>query len=97
MKNLEEIQLLLREHQELLQKRFRVSEMQVFGSYAKGQQTVDSDVDILISYDHPPTLWMLGELRDYLSEMLGLQVDIVTEKGLKPRMRERVLAEAVKI
>ena len=62
MKNLEDIQLLLREHQELLQRRFRVSEMQVFGSYARGQQTIDSDVDILIGYDHPPTLWMLGEL-----------------------------------
>jgi predicted nucleotidyltransferase len=97
MKSLEEIQLILQEHQELLQKRFRVSKMQIFGSYARGQQTINSDVDILIGYDHPPTLWMLGELRDYLSEMLGLQVDIVTEKGLKPRIRERVLAEAVKI
>ncbi len=71
--------------------------MQVFGSYARGQQTVDSDIDILIRYDHPPTFWMLGELRYYLSEMLGLPVDIVTEPGLKPRMREGVLAEAVKV
>ncbi|MBE9130248.1 MULTISPECIES: nucleotidyltransferase family protein [unclassified Coleofasciculus] len=97
MRNLEDIKQLLQKHQDFLRTRFRVSEMQVFGSYARGQQTADSDVDILICYESPPTLWMLGELRDYLSEILGLRVDIVTEKGLKPRIRERVLAEAVKV
>lgn len=54
-------------------------------------------MDILIRYDRSPTLWILGELRDYLTAVLGVRVDIVTEKGLKPRIRERVLAEAVKI
>ena len=97
MKSLEEITQILQIHQELLQERFRVSQMQVFGSYAKGEQTINSDVDILIRYDRPPTLWMLGELRDYLTEVLGVRVDIVTEKGLKPRIRERVLTEAIKI
>ena len=71
--------------------------MQIFGSYVRGQQTINCDLDILIRYDRPPKLWMSGELRDYLTEILGLRVDIVTEKGLKPRIRERVLAEAVKI
>ncbi len=97
MRSLEDITQLLQAHQELLQERFRVSEMQIFGSYARGQQTSNSDLDILICYDCPPTLWMLGELRDYLTKILGVRVDIVTEKGLKPRIRERVLAEAVKV
>ncbi|HEY9770017.1 MAG TPA: nucleotidyltransferase family protein [Coleofasciculaceae cyanobacterium] len=97
MKSLEEITQLLQVNQKYLRERFRVSQMQVFGSYARGEQTINSDVDILIRYDRPPTLWMLGELRDYLTEVLGVRVDIVTEKGLKPRIRERVLAEAVKV
>ena len=97
MRSLEDITQLLQIHQELLQKRFRVSQMQIFGSYARGQQTINSDLDILIRYDRPPTLWMLGELRDYLTEILGMPVDLVTEKGLKPRIRKRVLAEAVKV
>lgn len=97
MKTLEEITQLLQINQEYLREKFRVSQMQVFGSYARGEQTINSDVDILIYYDRPPTLWMLGELQDYLTEVLGIRVDIVTEKGLKPRIRERVLAEAVKV
>jgi predicted nucleotidyltransferase len=97
MRNLEEIKQILQRHRDFLRTKFRVSELQVFGSYARGQQTIESDVDILIRYEAPPTLWMLAELRDYLSEVLGLRVDIVTEKGLKPRIRERVLAEAVKV
>lgn len=97
MRSLEDITQLLQVYQELLRERFRVSQMQIFGSYARRQQTSNSDLDILIRYDRPPTLWMLGELRDYLTDVLGVPVDIVTEKGLKPKIRERVLAEAVKV
>lgn len=97
MKSLEEIQQLLQTHRDLLQDRFRVSEMSIFGSYARGQQTPSSDLDLLIDYDRPPTLWMLAQLRDYLSEILEMRVDVVTQKGLKHRIRERVLGEAVKV
>ena len=94
MKSLKDIQDLLREYQGLVRERFRVTEIRVFGSYARQEQTLSSDVDILIGYEQAPTLWMITELRDYLSEVLGLPVDVVTEKGLKPRIRERVLIEA---
>lgn len=97
MKSLEDIQNLLREHQDLVQERFRVTEMRVFGSYVRQEQTLSSDVDILIDYEQAPTLWMIGELRDYLSEVLGLPVEVVTEKGLKPWIRERVLMETVSL
>jgi len=75
----------------------RVTEMLVFGSYARREQRAGSDVDILIRYEKAPTLWMLGELREYLSEGLGMPVDVVTEKGLKLQIRERVLVEAVRV
>jgi len=97
MKTLEEIKCILQEHQELVHQRFRVTEMRVFGSYARGEQTEDSDVDILIGYERAPTLWMLVELRDYLSEVLEMPVDVVTDGGLKPRIQERVWAEAIEI
>ncbi|MDJ1174036.1 nucleotidyltransferase family protein [Roseofilum capinflatum] len=97
MKTLEEIKCILQEHQELVRQQFRVTEMRVFGSYARGEQTEDSDVDILIGYERAPTLWMLVELRDYLSEVLEMPVDVVTDGGLKPRIQERVWAEAIEI
>ncbi|MDJ1169645.1 nucleotidyltransferase family protein [Roseofilum sp. BLCC_M154] len=97
MKTLEEIKCILQEHQELVRQQFRVTEMRVFGSYARGEQTEDSDVDILIGYERAPTLWMLVELRYYLSEVLEMPVDVVTDGGLKPRIQERVWAEAIEI
>jgi len=54
-------------------------------------------VDILVDYEVAPTFVMLVELRDYLSEVFGLKVDIVTKNGLKSRIRDRVLAEAIYI
>jgi predicted nucleotidyltransferase len=56
-----------------------------------------SDVDILIRYDCAPTLWTIFELREYLSELLECRVDVVTENGLKPRIRSRVLLEAIEV
>jgi predicted nucleotidyltransferase len=97
IQNLNEIKSLLNEHREILKERFRVSEISIFGSYARGQQTSDSDVDILIGYEQAPTLWMIAELKEYLSELLGIRVDVVTRQGLKSRIRERVLAEAVEV
>jgi predicted nucleotidyltransferase len=51
----------------------------------------------LVDYETAPTFIMLVEFRDYLSQLFGLKVDVVTKNGLKPRIRERVLAEAIYI
>ena len=77
--------------------RYQITELGVFGSYARGEQTETSDVDILVDYEVAPTFVMLVELRDYLSEVFGLKVDIVTKNGLKSRIRDRVLTEAIYI
>jgi len=97
MKTLEEIKQTLRETKPLLQERYRVTELGIFGSYARGEQTQTSDVDVLIDYDQAPTLFKLVELRDYLAEVIEMKVDVVTKNGLKPRIRERVLSEVVYI
>ncbi|WP_313888478.1 nucleotidyltransferase family protein [Nostoc spongiaeforme] len=95
MKTLEEIKQTLTTRKPLLQKQYRVTELGVFGSYARGEQTQTSDVDILIDYEQAPTLFQLVELRDYLAGVVGVKVDVVTKNGLKPRIRERVLSEVV--
>ncbi len=95
MKTLEEIKQTLRATKPLLQEQYRVTELGIFGSYARGEQTQTSDVDVLVDYDQAPTLFKLVELREYLAGVVGVKVDVVTKNGLKPRIRERVLSEVI--
>jgi uncharacterized protein len=95
MKTLEEIKQILRQRKPLLQEHYRITQLGIFGSFARGEQTEESDVDVLIDYEQAPTLFKLVELRDYLSSVIGMKVDLVTQNGLKPRIRDRVLSEVV--
>jgi len=95
MRTLEEIKQLLKQSKSVLQENYRVTELGIFGSYVRGEQNEASDVDVLIDYEKAPTLFKLVELRNYLTELTGMKVDVVTKKGLKPRIRERVLSEVV--
>jgi uncharacterized protein len=97
MKTLNEIKQVLSVQKKSLCEKYQITELGVFGSYARGEQTEASDVDILVDYEAAPTFVMLVELRDYLSEIFDLKVDVVTKNGLKPRIRDRVLAEAIYI
>lgn len=78
-----------------LAERYCAGEVRVFGSVARGEVTENSDVDFLITPQRGCSLFDLGGLAEDLQELLGCRVDLVTEDGLKPRLRERVLKEAV--
>lgn len=70
--------------------------VRVFGSVARGEADGQSDVDVLVDYDRTRrTPWFPMGLIEELETFLGCKVDVVTEKGLKSRIRERVLQEAV--
>jgi uncharacterized protein len=69
--------------------------VRVFGSVARGDADAESDVDFLVEVESGRSLLDLGGLLMDLQELLGCQVDIVTEKGLRQRIRDRVLDEAV--
>jgi uncharacterized protein len=69
--------------------------LRVFGSLARGEATDKSDIDILVDLEPGRTLFDLGGLLIDLQGLLDCQVDIVTEKGLRPRIRQQVLAEAI--
>ena len=78
-----------------LAERYRAGKVRVFGSVARGDNTQVSDVDLLVTPQPGCSLFDLGGLLEDLQELLGCPVDLVTEDGLKPRLRERVLREAV--
>ena len=69
--------------------------VRVFGSVARGEADEQSDIDLLVDMEPGRSLLDLGGLLMDLQALLGQKVDVVTERGLKPRIRERVLAEAV--
>jgi len=71
--------------------------VRVFGSVARGEAKPDSDVDFLVNMEPGRTLFDMGGLLMDLRDLLGLQVDVVTEHGLKARIRDRVLKEAERL
>jgi predicted nucleotidyltransferase len=75
-----------------------VEHLDVFGSEARGEATLSSDVDILVHL-RTPTVRTLVEVRDRLAEAIGRKVDVLTPGALaaRPRLRERVLSEAIRV
>ena len=75
--------------------RYGVKHLRVFGSVARGTDDQQSDIDFLVELAPDRSLLDLGGFLYEVRSLLGTEVDVVTEKGLRPRIRERVLAEAV--
>jgi len=67
----------------------------LFGSVARGEADAASDIDLLVELESGRSLFDLGGLQYELERLLGRPVDVVTERGLKVRIRDRVLREAV--
>jgi predicted nucleotidyltransferase len=96
MKTLQEIQEFLSQYKPTLREKYKwLSELGIFGSYVRGEENEESDVDVLIDYTEAPDLIELIDLENYLSDNLGIKVDVVTKNGLKPRLKERILSEVV--
>ncbi|MCL6581286.1 MAG: nucleotidyltransferase family protein [Firmicutes bacterium] len=75
--------------------KYGVRSIRVFGSAARGEADEQSDIDFLVELEPGRSLLDLGGLQYELEKLLGRRVDVVTERGLKARIRERVLREAV--
>ncbi len=90
------IQLLRDKRQKILDTaaEYGASNVRIFGSVARGESSESSDIDFLVNMEKGRSLMDLGGLLVALQELLGTEVDVVTEKGLRPRIREDVLKEA---
>jgi len=89
---------LIREKRQLIMEiagRHGAKNVRIFGSVARGESTDESDVDFLIEVEGPTSPWFPGGLVADLEALLGCRVDVVTERGLKKRIREYILREAV--
>ncbi len=97
MKSLVEIKRILAAQKPYLAETYGVKEIGVFGSYVRNEQRPDSDVDILIELERPSKISLIGlvELEGYLSDLLGVKVDVALKKNLRKRIGQRILAEVV--
>jgi len=95
MKTIKEIKKKLTKHKEELKEKFRVKEIGIFGSYVSGEQKEKSDIDVLVEYEEPVSLLGLVKLENYLSELLGIKVDLVPKRDVRPELKERILRETV--
>ena len=77
--------------------KYGASNVRVFGSFARGTADENSDVDFLVNLAPGRSLFDLGGLLYELQQLIGRRVDVVTPAGLRPRIRDRVLREAVPI
>ena len=78
-------------------RRHGATNVRIFGSVSRDETTAGSDVDFLVDLEQGRSLLDLGGLLMDLQDLLGCPVDVVTERGLRPRIRDRVLREAVPI
>jgi len=99
MARLSEIQQILREQKPYLAEKYGVRIVGVFGSYVRQEQRPDSDLDLLIELDRPPKISLIGlvELEDYLSNILGVKVDLAIRSNLKKRIGRRILDELISL
>ena len=95
MQTLDRILAQLRAAQPELRRRYPIRSMRVFGSYARGEQRDDSDVDVLVELGDDMDLIAYTGLQLELSDALGLHVDLVEREALRPRLASQVLSELV--
>ena len=87
----------LHEHRDVITTRFGAKRLALFGSEARDEMRPESDVDVLVDFDAPASFDSYFSLKDYLEALLSRPVDLVTSKGLKPRARQHVEQDLIRV
>ncbi len=88
-----EIKEILKKHKAELENKYHISEIGIFGSYVKNEQTHQSDIDILVDFSSPISLFEFINIEEELSKALNRKVDLVSRNALKPHIGKHILAE----
>jgi uncharacterized protein len=95
MKHIDDIKTILSCYKDSLKNEYGVTEIGLFGSYVKGMQKESSDIDILVEFRKTIGLIAFVRLKNHLTELLGISVDLVMKKALRPKIGKRILDEVV--
>ena len=95
--SLEKVLEVLRQQIPMLTERYSVESLEVFGSYVRSEQNKDSDLDILVTFKEAPSLLTFIAIENYLSDLLGVKVDLVMKDSLKPKIGQQILREVISV
>ncbi len=87
----------LRKHFPILKEKYHLLTLEIFGSYLRAEQDKTSDLDLLVTFSKVPGLFTFIEIENYLSDLLGVQVDLVMRDALKPALGARILQETLAV
>lgn len=90
-KKLTEIKQILSRNREQLLRDYSVKEIGIFGSYIRNEQKKNSDLDILVEFEEPISLFKFMDLEEYLKNLLGIKIDLVSKKALKPYIGKLII------
>ncbi len=97
MTDLDEIKKTIRQHRDTLEEKYGIAVVSIFGSHVRGEEKQDSDIDLLAEILKPVSLLELVGAEMYLSDLLGLKVDLVPRRSLREELKEAILKEAVPV
>ena len=97
MQELDEIKDILNKHRDELREKYKITEIGIFGSYIRGDQKKESDLDVLVEFSEPVSLLDLIGAENYISDLIGRKVDLVPREDIRPELKQVILDEVVYI
>lgn len=97
MKALEKVKRILSLHKQELKEKYKIKEIDIFGSYVRREQNENSDIDLLVEFEKIPDLLTFIEIESHLETLLKKKVDLVRKQVIRPELREFILNEAIPV
>lgn len=90
MKSLNEIENIIKDHKSELTEKYHIAEIGIFGSYVRGEQNENSDIDILVEYDPKVKISLLDRstLKNYMSDLLNVKTDVVRKRNIREELKK---------
>jgi predicted nucleotidyltransferase len=92
---LSRIKKIITTHRITLRDRYKVERIGIFGSCVRGDTHRGSDVDVLVEFSEPVSLLQLVSVENYLTDLVGIRVDVVPKEDIRRELKDRILNEAV--
>lgn len=91
----QEIVSKLKAEKKTLLDKYKVTRLGVFGSFARGEETSDSDIDILVEFTEIPGMMEFFGTEEYLEKILNRKIDLVRENAIRPELKEIIMSEVI--